>query len=75
MDIKSLIRDYLLRNYVVNVLSFKTIKLSKYSIEIFEDPMFLGNKLARSDTRHVNSWTDELRNNVESMTGACHGRT
>ena len=37
MDIKSVIRDYLLRNYVVNVYSFKTCKLSKYNIEIFED--------------------------------------
>ena len=55
MDIKSVIRDYLLRNYVVDVRSFKTCKLSKYSIEISEDPMFLGNKLPRSDARHVNS--------------------
>ena len=55
MGIKSGIRDYLLRNYVVNVESFKTCKLSKYSIEISEDPMFLGNKLLRSDARHVNS--------------------
>ena len=28
VDIKSVIRDYLLRNYVVNVQSFKTCKLS-----------------------------------------------
>ena len=47
MNIKSAIRDYLPRNYVVNVKSFKTCKLSKYSIEISEDPMFLGNKLPR----------------------------
>ena len=60
MDIKSVIRDYLLRNYVVNVLSFKTCKLSKCVIEISKDPMFLGNKLPRSDARHVNSWTDEV---------------
>ena len=38
----------------------KHCKLSKYSIEISEDPMFLGNKLPRSDARHVNNWTDEL---------------
>ena len=57
VDIKSVIRDYLLRNYVVNVLSFKTCKLSKCSIEISEDPMFLDSKLPRSDARHghVNS--------------------
>ena len=60
MDIKIVIRDYLLRNYAVNVLSLKTRKLSKYSIEISEDPMFLGNKLLRSDACHVNSLTDEL---------------
>ena len=35
-------------------------KLSKCSIEISEDPMFLDNKLPRSDARHVNSQTDEL---------------
>ena len=52
MDIESVIRDYLLKNYFVNV---KTFKLSKYSIEISEDPMFLGNKLSWSDARHVNS--------------------
>ena len=39
VDIKSVIRDYLLKNYVVNVYSFKTCKLSKYGIEISEDPM------------------------------------
>ena len=60
MDIKSVIRGYLLRNYVVDVQSFKTCKFSKYSTEIFEDPMFLGNKLPRSDARHVNSWTAKL---------------
>ena len=38
VDIKSVIRDYSLRNYVVNVQSLKTCKLSKYSIEISEDP-------------------------------------
>ena len=46
MDIKSEIGDYLVRNYAVDVLSFKTCKLSKYSIEISEDPMFLGNSFA-----------------------------
>ena len=55
MDIKSVIRDYLLRNYVVNVYSFKAYKLCKCSIEISEDPIFLGNKLPRSDPRYVNS--------------------
>ena len=55
MDIKNVIIDYLLRNYVVNILSFKTCKLFKYSIEISKDPMSLGNKLQRSDARHVNS--------------------
>ena len=54
MDIKSVIRDYVLRNYVVNVQSFKTCKLSKCSIKISEDPMFLDNKLPRSDAPHVN---------------------
>ena len=53
VDIKSVVRDYLLRNYVVNVYSFKACKLSKCSIEISEDPMFLDNKLPRSDARHV----------------------
>ena len=38
VDIKSVIRDYSLRNYVVNVQPLKTCKLSKYSIEISEDP-------------------------------------
>ena len=51
MDIKSVIRDYLFRNCVVNVLPFKTCKLSKCSIEISEDPMFLDNKLPRSNER------------------------
>ena len=60
MDINRVIRDYLLRNDVVNVLSFKTCKVSKCSIETSEVPMFLDNKLPRSDTRHVNRKTDEL---------------
>ena len=60
MDIESVIRDYLLRNHGVNVESFKTCKLSKCSDEISEHAMFLGNKLPRSDARHVNSSTDEL---------------
>ena len=61
MDIKSVIRHSdLLRNYVVNVYSFKTCKLSKCSIEISEDPMFIDNKLPRSNARHVNRQTDEL---------------
>ena len=34
MDIKSVIRDYSLRNYGVNVQYLKTCKLSKSSIEI-----------------------------------------
>ena len=55
MNIKTVIRDYLPRNYVVNILSFKTCKLSKYSTEISEDPMFLGNKLTRYDAHQVNS--------------------
>ena len=54
LDIKSVIRDYLLRNYVVNVYSFETCKLSNYSIEMSEDPIFPDNKLPRSDARHVN---------------------
>ena len=37
VDIKSVIRDYSLRNYVVNVQSLKTCKLSKCRIEISED--------------------------------------
>ena len=60
MDIKSVIKDYSLINYVVNVQSFKTCKLSKYSIESSKDPMFQGNKLPRSDAGHVNSQTDGL---------------
>ena len=36
MDIKSVIRDYSLRNYIVTVQALKT--LSKCSIEISEDP-------------------------------------
>ena len=71
MDIKSIIRDCLLRNYVVNVLCFKTCKLSKYSIEISEDPMFLGNKLPRSDARHVKSVQSALRDLL--TTSATHG--
>ena len=55
MDIKSVTRAYSLRNYVVDVKPFKTCKLSKCSIEISEDSMFLGKKLSRSDARHVNS--------------------
>ena len=35
-------------------------KLSKCSIEISEDPMFLDNKLPMSDARPVNSQTNEL---------------
>ena len=35
-------------NYLNTVLKFP------------KTPMFLGNKLPRSDVRHVNSWTDEL---------------
>ena len=54
------IRDHLLRSYVVNAQSFKTRKLSKCSIKISEDPMFLDNKLPRSDARHVNSYTDKF---------------
>ena len=54
LDIKSVIRDYLLRNYVVNVYSFETCKLSNYNIAMPEDPMFPDNKLPRSDARHVN---------------------
>ena len=38
MDIKSVIKDYSLRNYVVNVKSLKTGKSSKFAIEISEDP-------------------------------------
>ena len=54
VDIKSVIRNYLLRNYVVSLI-FEASKLSKRSFEISEDPMFLGNKLPRSDAHHVNS--------------------
>ena len=38
VDIKSVIRDYSLKNYVANVQSLKTCKLSKCSVEISEDP-------------------------------------
>ena len=38
MDIKSVIRDYSPRNYVVSVHSVDTCKLSECSIEISEDP-------------------------------------
>ena len=55
MDIKSVIRDYSLGNYVVNVLSLKKCKLSKCSIEISEDSRFHLVELPRSDVRHVNS--------------------
>ena len=37
VDIKSVIRDYSLRNYVVIVQSLKTFKLSQCSDEISED--------------------------------------
>ena len=37
VDIKSVIRNYSLGNYVVNVQSLKTCKLSECSIEIYED--------------------------------------
>ena len=30
------------------------------SIQISKDPVFIGNKLPRSDASYVNSWTDEL---------------
>ena len=36
------------------------MQITKYSVEISEDPMFLGNKLPRSDARRVNSQTDKL---------------
>ena len=59
VDIKSVVRDYSLRNYVVNVQYLKTCKLSKCSIEISEDSRshlgFVGNKFPRSDACHVNS--------------------
>ena len=38
MDIKSVIRDYSLINYGVNVQYLKTCQLSKGSVEISEDP-------------------------------------
>ena len=38
VDIKSVIRDYSLRDYVVNVQYLKTCKLSECGIEISEDP-------------------------------------
>ena len=44
----------------ISAIQCKTCKLSKCSIEISEDPMFLDNKLPRSDARHVNRQTDEL---------------
>ena len=40
VDVKSVIRDYSFKNYVVNAKSFKTCQLSsKCSIEISQDPM------------------------------------
>ena len=38
VDIKSVLRDYSPRNYVVNVQSLKTCKLSEWSIETSGNP-------------------------------------
>ena len=42
------------RNIMEEVLTLLLLTLSKYSIEISEDPMFLGNKLQRATACHVN---------------------
>ena len=64
VNIKSVIKDYSLRNCVVNWSKFlNTCKLSKCSIEISEDPMsHLGSwatSCPTSDARYVNSQNDE----------------
>ena len=60
MDIKSVNRDNLLRNYVV--IMSNLLKHADYLntvLKSLKSPMLLDNKLPRSDERHVNSWTDD----------------